>query len=135
MKLTAIKTQSGYCAEDSDEDLKIPLGERVMVEYTKGRNYENHKRFFAFINQTFDMQDFYDDKSIYRKYLTMKAGYFDSAVTPKGVTIFMPQSISFEKMDEPEFQELFSKCINVFINELGNGIRREELDNIILGFG
>lgn len=135
MKLTAIKTQAGYSPEDSDEDIKIPFGERVMVEYTKGRDYVNHKRFFAFIKQTFAMQEFYDDMDIYRKWLTMKAGYFDTAVTPAGVTLFLPQSIAFEKMEESEFRELFSKCINVFIKELGNGISRDELDQIVLGFG
>ncbi len=135
MKFTAIKTSAGLVPEDSDEYQKVKFGDRVMVEYTKKRNYENHKRFFEFVKQTFDMQEFFEDREVYRKWLSMSAGHFDTVVTPKGATIFLPHSISFEEMDEPEFKELFSKCINVFIRELGDGISRDELDNIILGFG
>jgi len=131
MLTTAIKTLDGCVPCDQEEWGKIPIGALFGIEYTKRRNYENHKRFMAFIKTTFDMQEFYEDREIYRKWLTMKAGYFDTVATPKGETLFLPQSISFEKMDEVEFKELFSKCINVFLREVGGGCTEEELMRVL----
>ena len=131
MKTTAVKTISGCVPSDDEEWAKIPMGAVFGVDYTKTRNYENHKRFFSFITCTFDMQEHFENKDVYRKWLTMKAGYFETVVTPKGETIFLPDSISFEKMDEVEFKELFNKCINVFLREVGGGCTKAELMHVI----
>lgn len=131
MKFTAVRTLSELVPEDAEEFARVPKGARVMVEYVQKRNYENHKRFFAFIKLTFDMQDHFDDADVYRRWLQMKAGYFQTVVTPKGETIFLPDSIKFEKMDETEFRRLFEKCITVFVRELGNGVTNDDLWEVL----
>ena len=110
---------------------KIKIGEKVKIKFTRHRNYENHKRFFAFLKTTFDMQEHFTEMEHYRRWLIMKAGYYYTIVAPNGNTIFMPQSISFDAMEEPEFQELFSACIDVFLRELGKGITEDELRRVI----
>ena len=102
-------------------------GEIIVGEIKRARNYENHKRFFAFLNTTFDMQEHFEELEAYRYWLVMKCGYFDTIIAPNGTTMFKAKSIAFESMEEDEFQKLFSRAIDVFIRELGNGLNDDEL--------
>jgi len=111
--------------------VKRKPGEIFSFEVKNARNYENHKRFFSFIDQTFDMQEHFENKEIYRKWITMKCGHFDTIVTPKGDTIFAAKSIAFERMEEEEFKELFSSAIDVFLRELGKDVSEHELMKVI----
>jgi len=120
----------------ADEDTwnylyKLKPGTVVKQEITKVRNYKQHKRFFSFLNMTFDMQDFFTEFKAYRYWLVLKCGYFDIIIAPNGSQMFKPKSISFESMDEDEFEKLFSTAIDVFLRELGKGMADEELLQVI----
>lgn len=116
----------------ADEDTEKYLNNRkpgdvLSLEIKIARNYENHKRFFSFIKQTFDMQDHFTEIEAYRKWITLQAGYFDTIIEPNGRARLIPQSIAFEKMEEDEFQELFSAAIDVFLRELGAGLTENDV--------
>jgi len=105
--------------EESVEKLAdLGIDTLVKCSTSKHRNYQNHKRFFAFVKTAYEMQTFFDNFDVFRKWLIMGAGYFQSAVTPKGVTIFIPQSIAFEKLEEEEFKQLFKKALDYYLKEL-----------------
>jgi len=130
--LTATKLHDGsYIATMPDESALVPIGTEVMLEYSLKRNPANHRRFFSFVKIAFDMQEHFEEIDIFRRWLTMKAGYFKTVVTPKGETIFLPDSIAFHKMPEEEFKKLFSKCIDVFLRELENGQTEHDLMQVI----
>ena len=131
MKTTAIKTRTGLMPTSEDDYTKIQFGEEVMIEWSKKRNPSNHRRFFKFIGLAFDLQDFYEDKEIFRKWLTMRAGYFDAMVQPNKNTLFIPKSIAFEKMGEPEFAELFGRCVDVFIDNLCRDLNRDDFMRVL----
>ena len=103
------------------------VGQILVAEVKMARNYENHKRFFAFITQTFGMQDHFTELEAYRYWLTMKCGFFETIVAPNGVAMFKPKSISFESMEEDEFIELFSAAIDVFLDSFGNGLTESDV--------
>lgn len=102
----------------------------IMVDYKKKRNAGNHRRYFAFIKASFDMQDEYDCPSIWRKYIQMKAGFFDEVVTAKGVVMYWPQSISWEDLDENEFKKLFDDVVNAFLKYYGHPLSESQIDKI-----
>lgn len=106
---------------------KLQVGTVISADIKKARNYENHKRFFAFIKITFDMQEFFTEIEAYRYWLTMKCGWFDTIVAPNGFTIFKAKSISFESMDEIEFNKLFSSAIDVFLESFGKDVSYDDL--------
>lgn len=106
-------------------------GDVLSCEIKQTRNYENHKRFFKFLQVTFDMQDHFENLEYYRHWLTMKAGYFDTIVAPNGKTIFKAHSLAFDMMDEDEFKKVFSNSIDVFLKEFGNGLTEDALMEII----
>jgi len=129
------KTPNGSLTPADAESInaieKFGKGEIIKASIRKARNYENHKRFFAFLNTTFDMQECFDNLEHYRRWLVMKAGRYSTCVAPNGNVMFFADSISFDKMDEDDFQKLFSDCLDVFIKELGKGITEEELLRIL----
>lgn len=120
-------------ADENAEEIisKLRHGQAIRVKYSLPRNYENHKRFFAFLKVTFDIQDHFDNIKHYRKWVIMKSGHYKIITAPNGYQIFDVDSIAFDKMDEPTFQSLFSDCINVFLGEWGDRITKDELLRVI----
>jgi len=135
MEAWLVKTNSGDLipADDASRETmnKVPPGEIVKIKFSRARNYENHKRFFAFLHTTFGMQEHFQTFEHYRRWICMKAGWYDAITAPNGNTFFTAKSISFDKMEEDEFQKLFSTCIDVFLRELGKGVTEDELMQVI----
>lgn len=107
------------------------VGDVLTTDVKVCRSYENLQRFHVFIRETFAMQEFFDNKETYRYWLTMKAGYFDTIVTPAGKAIFKAHSIAFDNMEEDEFKKVFSNCIDVFLKEFGQGQTEQDILNVI----
>ncbi len=113
-----------------DDADKIPFGE-VMADIKKNRNAGNHKRFFAFVKQAFDMQEFYAEREVFRKVLQLKAGFFDLVISEKGANIYLPKSISWDELDEIEFRELFNRVVNAFIRDFGDKLNEIQINTIL----
>ncbi len=106
-------------------------GQAIKVKYSFPRNYENHKRFFAFLKTTYDMQEHFQHIEHYRKWIVMKTGRYSIIKAPNGFEMFDCNSISFSSMDETEFRAMFSDCIDAFLSVWGDRVSREELERII----
>ena len=133
MKITLIKqlNNSFKIAYNSDYEnaKKIPLNEPIEFEFKRVRNYKFHKKFFALINLVFENQEQYINIEHLRKDLIISAGYYDLRFNIEGVEIQEAKSISFAKMDEAEFSELYNRIIDVVVKWLG--IERQDIiDNI-----
>ena len=120
-------------ADENAEEIisKLRHGQAIRVKYSLPRNYENHKRFFAFVKTTFEIQDHFDNIKHYRKWIVMKSGHYSIIVAPNGYQIFDADSIAFDKMDEATFQKVFSDCIDVFLSVWGGRITRDELLRVV----
>jgi len=114
---------------DRDDFDKVPPGADIKCEYVKTRNYQNLKRYFAFIKILFKSQDRFKDKDVFRKYLEVRAGYGIPAVIGD-VKMIMPDSISYERLDELKFRKLFSRVIDAALVEFPTWTRVDMLDII-----
>lgn len=135
MKVLLRRTEQGYVPvyeSDIDRMKRIGIGDEVMAELTKPRNYQFHKKFMALVNLGFSNQDKIENFDHYRYILEMKAGNFEAVETGKG-TVYFPKSISFSSMDETEFQELYDKVVDILCKELDltNEIIAEEIKNFL----
>ena len=136
MKFFVKKTSSGLIpVYNSDyealKECKLKLGDIYEVEIKRKRNYEFHKKYFALVNLCFENQDKFEDINDLRYYLTMKSGYVKKIDTGTG-EMFIPKSISFSKMDNIQFDDLYQKTINTICIFLD--IEESELLNEILNF-
>jgi len=137
MKLILIKTSRlppGYTGPillPMDNDLSgIPDGE-IIADLRKNRNVKNHRRFFAFIKMSFDMQDTFDSMEVWRKYITMKAGFFDEVINAEGKVLYWPQSISWDELDEIKFKDLFTQVVNAFLKYYGQDLDDMQINSIV----
>jgi len=132
-KITLIKQLNNTfkIAYNSDYETakKIPLNEPIEFEFKKKRNYKFHKKFFALLNLVYENQEQYNNIEHLRKDLIVSAGFYDLRYNIEGVELQEPKSISFANMDQNEFQDLYSKIIDVVVNWLGID-KQDILDNI-----
>jgi hypothetical protein len=130
-KFCLLNRSDGLLEAADDDSLEVmrrlPKGIVFEMEYRAARNPANHRRWFAFVSTTFDMQDQYEDKEIWRKVLQMLAGHFDEVVDQRGQTHYWPRSISFKELDdELVFRDLFRRAVNGFLSRYGNGMSEQE---------
>jgi len=136
MKLFLTKRQDGSFLpsypSDHDKVKKIKVNDEVEVTIRKARNPMFHRKFFALINMTFENQEKFTDINALRYWLTMKAGFYDKVETPDEKLMFLPKSISFEKMDEHEFSDLYDRILDVISNFLN--VSKPEIEREIVNF-
>ena len=134
MKLILRNTISGLIPlfpSDFDEKRKLKLGVDYEAEIKMPRNYPFLKKFMALINLGCENSSLDMPHNTYRKYMTIKAGYYNAYSTPKGV-YYEPMSISFASMPEEEFQEVYSRVLDKIIEDIGS--TREEIEQQLINF-
>ena len=121
---------------------KLKAGQIVSAEFKKVRNVKNLQRWFVLLTLAYDNWDPGRINSRYgvpqknfdrfRSDVLIKAGYYKLVVRLDGSILFEPQSVSFAMMTEEEFQKLFSKTIDVLIeNVYGSNMTKEEIENAV----
>jgi len=107
-----------FPVDDKDRERlrRVGQGEIVGFEHKKARNWKNHRRYFRFVEETFAMQDEFANEKVWRKYLQCLAGHYDLNVLTNGKTFYVPRSIAWAELEEPDFQELFGQCVDAFID-------------------
>lgn len=136
MKIYCRVTECGLVPmydSDYDEKCRLKIGEDVLCTITKPRNYEFHKKFWALVRLTFDnlperihrMLDIYsiDDMAVCLK---LELGYANT-VWHGGRQVVIPKSISFEAMDETEFERFYQRSIDVILAKYLRGSTRQEI--------
>lgn len=137
IKLTAEQARAyhGTVFAPVDDDCDgIPYGE-VIAELKKNRNTGNHRRFFRFVNATFELQDIFNEQTDidrWRKHLLLIAGHVDEHISPKtGHVGYVIRSIAWEELDEIEFRPLFNSVINSFLKWYGKDLNDIQINTIL----
>ena len=121
MKLLCRNTIQGLVPlypSDYDEKRKLKLGQDYIVEVTNPRNVGFHKKFFAMLNIGHENTKLDMPFDTYRKYMTVKAGFFTAYQTSKGV-YYDPDSINFASMKQDKFEEVYSRVLDKVIEDIG----------------
>ena len=116
---------------DHEEKKRLKVGEEYEAEIRRPRNYLFHKKFFALVNVGWNNTQLDMPFETYRRYVTMKAGYFKIYKTPKGELV-EPESIGFASMDQSTFEELYSRVLDVIIDDIG--VSGDDIESEILNF-
>lgn len=140
--LALMKTQSGmFVPEDQESrDLcdRVKVGQVIRGEFTKQRNYQFHRKFFALMQLGYDIWSEtaprleYQGEPVeprlenFRKDITILCGWFNTYVSMKGEVRLEAKSISFASMDDEEFERLYSKAISVILTRCYRGHNMDE---------
>ena len=114
---------------DREKVEKMKEGDPYLFERESVRNHMFHRKYFAMMRLAYENQDEITDEYRFRKLMEMRAGYFEFVKTDKG-EMWWPKSISYEKLEQEDFEQLYDKVWQVlqdrygfdedFINELAN---------------
>lgn len=131
MKVSLTKTMSGLIPSDpktSEWYNKIKPGEVVHADFKKARNGAFHRKFFALLNLAFeywapgevDCKYGCPEKNFdrFRKDCIILAGFYEPVIRLDGTTRIEAKSISFSKMDDHEFSELYNNVLNVILKRV-----------------
>ena len=134
MKIFCKNTLSGLIPlypTDQDEKKKLRIGQDYECDIKNPRNYEYHKRFFALINLGHHNTRLELPFDVYRKIMTMRAGYFKAYDTDKGIH-YEADSISFGSKTQDEFEEIYSRVLDEIIKDIGS--TSEEIEKELINF-
>ena len=133
MKLTIVKKLNNTFAIAYNSDYELAKKLKVGVEYQcdikRPRNYNFHKKYFALITMLYDNQERYINIDHLRKDLTIEAGFYTVRKNLKGVEVYEANSISFSKMKQNDFDDLYSKTLDVIVKYF-NFDKEEIINNV-----
>lgn len=143
MKIKLVNTAAGLFPamdEDYEKKIKLKLNEVYEVEIRQVRNYEFHKKYFSLINTAWEylnetqQQVFGNNKDKFRKSVEITAGHFEPVYSiEKKSYEHHAKSISFSKMDEFEFRELYNSVRHVLFNHVLS-VSAEEFERNLINY-
>jgi hypothetical protein len=120
---------------------RLKPNEVYKAEITKPRNIEYHKRFFALLNMAYKNYEqpeiFHNGIRVFRSFerfrsdVIISCGYWDLGLNKNNKVIQIAKSISFAKMEQVEFEELFSKAIDVILHEYLTYYDEEDMNKLV----
>lgn len=143
MQIHVVNTINGFvCANDNDYEAKrkLKIGQIYKVEVKQARNYELHKKYFALINCAWEYlteaaTDHFVTPEQFRKTVEISAGHCDRVYSlERNEWVEVPKSISFEKMGEFEFRELYENAKRVIFAVFLKHVTFEQFDEALRDF-
>lgn len=143
MKLLVINTPRGLVPlgdDDYDEKKKLKLGQTYSVEVKVARNVDFHRKYFALISYAWEFlneqeTERFRTKENFRKYVEVAAGHCDVIFHPRlQEYVEIPKSISFGKMDNAEFSDLYQRVKDVIFSIIGDRVTQDQFERLLLDF-
>lgn len=125
---------------DADRMAKFKTGAIYPVEIKRTRNPGFHGKVFKFFEFCFEHwagdREFMDEAGqfdVFRKHMTVLAGYYDTYYNLSGDVRVEAKSISYGSMGQEEFEQLYSALIRVAVQKIFTGCD-ESIENRLMGF-
>jgi hypothetical protein len=149
------KIGDGLFQVDGDLDAAkvatVKLDQVIKCVFTRPRNYKFFKKWWKMIEFAYDHWEPGElqiprwkhvkpqrDLNAFRKDVTIMAGHYDAFYRIDGSVRIEAKSISFGKMTEEDFENFYSRCVNVILQRILTNYTREDLDRVVeqllLGF-
>jgi len=144
MKINLLNTLTGLIpmySDDLDEKKKLKIGHEYLCEIKPIRNLKFHRKYFALIKCSWEYQNekvqefFKNNIDLFRKTVEVSAGHCDFIYSiERKEWVEIPKSISFEKCDEAEFEELYNRILDVLLKTFLNDIPFNEFEENLKTF-
>lgn len=144
MEIHLVRTSLGlqaYADEDYEQLRKIKVGSVVKANIVRTRNVKFHRKFFSLIRAAWDClteQQRINLRSVetFREQLLITSGFSEPLYDLNGQKFLeRAKSISFAKMDEPTFNEVYSKVLDTILTIMvADGVSEDEFNNILKNY-
>jgi hypothetical protein len=135
------KTAQNALVADDDEAskrlAKVKVGQVIRVNFRAARNLKFLQKWFALLSYAYEQLE-YDEQLItfedFRHQVTMLAGYRRQVLSiVTGETRWEPKSVSFQAMTQEDFDDLYSKTIDVLLKYVLKNYTRDDIDRVMSG--
>ena len=154
-EITLVKLPDGKLDGLSDSDktaykrfksrlANLAAGELVEIEALLPRNSKFHRKFFALMNLGFEHWDSgrthkkYKGKEViknfdrFREDVLVLSGFYDQVFDLDGKLKLVAKSIKFARMEQDEFERLYSACLDVLLAKVFSNYKgRDEVNEVI----
>ena len=120
---------------------KAKAGQRVDCDVSFPRNVRFHRKFFAMLNLGYDAWEpdglKYKGEAVQKSFerfrhdVLILAGYYEPVYCVNGKTRLLAKSISFGRMSEDEFEEVYSRVADVILQKILTKYTRDDLDIVV----
>lgn len=129
---------SGQIMPSTETDAKYfqkkKYGTVLKVKISEPRNGGFHRLYFALLTVAFQNQEKYDVFEDFRVECQLRSGHYREHVTLKGNVVYVPESISYNKLDNEEFSKLYNKALSVIIKHFLTGTTEIELSEEVSNY-
>lgn len=115
---------------DADNMKRIKEGDIIYVEYKKPRNPVFHNKFMSMVRVVYENSEQYESFDALLNVFKVELGYYDT-MWWRDIEIRVPRSISFAKMDELEFRELYDKAVTMALHRFLPTVTTQELEEYV----
>lgn len=127
---------------DEDYDLKkrLKVGQSYVADVKVARNVGFHRKYWALLNAAWSLlpertSNGFRSLEGFRSYVIVAAGFYELYFNPRlKEFVEVPRSISFEKMDEVEFGELYDRSKDVIWSIVGRYVSEEDFERCLINF-
>lgn len=127
---------------DEDYDLKkrLKIGQSYVADVKVARNVGFHRKYWALLNAAWSLlpertSNGFRSLDGFRSYVIVAAGFYELYFNPRlKEFVEVPKSISFEKMDEVEFSELYDRSKDVIWSIIGRYVSEEDFERCLTNF-
>lgn len=151
MELLLIKTQQGAFIPFDDNHAeackRFKVGATIRAKVATMRNPKFHRKFFAMLDVGFDAWEppesehrglpVQKNRERFRKDCIIAAGFYEPVANINGDVRAEAKSISFARMDDAEFEQVYSAVADVLLQRVLRNYTRADLDEVvdrIMGF-
>ncbi len=140
MKDWFFKLPNGDLRPVQDGVLKrLAVGEAYEFEFKIPRNIKFHRKFFAFLASVYGIEEIqlsFSSIKHLRGALTIDAGHYETIVGMDGKEYKIPKSISFANMEEADFDQFYSRVMQVILDRLPEYVEGDihALENEIMSY-
>lgn len=115
-------------------------GDVIKAKFTKPRNVNYHRKYFAMLNIGFEAfeptvthkgEPVQKNFERFRKDVIIAAGHYEAVANIKGEVRAEAKSISFGSMGEEEFKALYNASCNVLLQRVLKNYTRDDLDKVV----
>ena len=125
-------------AESQEAIYELPMHRVIKAVVSLPRNYKRLKWWWKLCEIVAENSERYESRDAVSDMLKLKMGHFRTIVVPgkkpgEWVTQYVPKSIAFGKLEEPDFKALCNKAVEIcalFVL----GCESEELDDAVSAF-
>lgn len=131
----------GVLDGDVETMAKWRVGDVIRCKVSRMRNPKFHRKYFALLNYAFDhwnpeAADTKHGQAVknfdrFRKDIAIATGHYELTVNIKGEVRAEANSISFARMDEDEFSQLYDRTIDYLLQKVLTAHNREVLDEVV----